>query len=55
LVSRGIAEERLIPQGRGEADPVVMCNDTLKPDLIQCLAPNRRVEIDAFTVLQTTN
>lgn len=52
LVAHGIKSERLVAEGHGEADPVVMCTDTNKPDLIQCLAPNRRVEIDEFTVLK---
>lgn len=52
LVMQGISPNRLIVEGHGEADPVVTCNDKQLPDLIQCLAPNRRVEIDEFSVIK---
>lgn len=33
-------------QGRGKDDPVVQCNDRNRQALIDCLAPNRRVELE---------
>lgn len=33
-------------QGRGKSNPQVQCAQKKREDLIQCLAPNRRVEID---------
>ncbi len=50
LVSSGIEANRLGAQGRGEANPVVMCTDKKRADLIQCLEPNRRVEIEPITL-----
>jgi OmpA-OmpF porin, OOP family len=52
LVGRGVKADRLIAEGHGESNPVVNCNEKNLPDLIQCLAPNRRVEIDQFTVVK---
>lgn len=50
IVSNGIEADRLTVEGRGEADPVVTCDNKNKTALIECLAPNRRVEIDQITV-----
>lgn len=50
LVSRGVEESRLQIVGKGEADPVVQCTETKKAALIECLKPNRRVEIDQVTI-----
>ncbi|MFM0210131.1 OmpA family protein [Paraburkholderia sediminicola] len=33
-------------QGRGKTNPLVTCTQTKRDELVQCLAPNRRVEID---------
>ena len=33
-------------RGRGKEDPLVQCNDRNRQALIDCLAPNRRVELD---------
>lgn len=33
-------------RGHGKEDPVVQCNDRNRQALIDCLAPNRRVELD---------
>jgi OOP family OmpA-OmpF porin len=52
MVSKGVAPDRLIAVGRGEVDPVAVCNDTNKPALIKCLAPNRRIEIDEMTIVK---
>ena len=50
LISKGIAPERLKAQGMGEANPVVTCNNKRRADLIKCLEPNRRVEVEQITV-----
>ena len=50
LVSSGIEASRLGAQGRGEANPVVVCTNKKRADLIQCLEPNRRVEIEPIAL-----
>ena len=50
LVSKGISGSRLDAQGRGEANPVVVCNDKNRPALIKCLEPNRRVEVEQIII-----
>ena len=50
LIAKGVGPARLRAQGKGEANPVVMCNDKKLSALIQCLEPNRRVEIDQITI-----
>ena len=50
LVGKGVAASRLEAIGRGEANPVVQCNDTDRARLIQCLEPNRRVEVEQITI-----
>ena len=50
LVSKGVDSSRLKAQGRGEANPVVVCTGKKMPALIQCLEPNRRVEVETFTI-----
>jgi OmpA-OmpF porin, OOP family len=52
LSQKGVAESRLIALGKGEENPVVQCNDKKKATLIECLAPNRRVEVDQITIEQ---
>jgi len=52
IVSRGVAADRLVAEGKGEADPVVQCDDKNKAALIKCLAPNRRVEIDEVKIVR---
>lgn len=52
LVQRGIDSTRLIALGKGEANPMVQCSETKKDALIECLAPNRRVEVDQVTIEQ---
>jgi OmpA-OmpF porin, OOP family len=48
IVSQGIAAERLVAVGKGEAQPKVECAGVkARKALIECLAPNRRVEIEA--------
>ena len=50
LVSKGIDGSRLNAIGKGEANPVVECNDKKRADLIKCLEPNRRVEVEQITI-----
>ena len=51
LVKKGVAPNRLIAVGKGEANPVVECKDMKKQaELIKCLEPNRRVEVEQITV-----
>ncbi len=52
LVQKGISDSRLIAIGKGEGNPVVQCNERKVPLLIECLAPNRRVEVDQITIEQ---
>ncbi len=50
LADKGVGVTRLSALGRGEASPKVMCNDRVRKDLIECLAPNRRVEVEQITI-----
>lgn len=47
LVGKGVASDRIDAEGRGEADPVKTCDDKSRTKLIGCLAPNRRVLVEA--------
>jgi OmpA-OmpF porin, OOP family len=48
LVSKGIAASRLYTEGKGERQPVKECKgDKKTKELIACLEPNRRVELEA--------
>ena len=48
LVSKGIAASRVYTEGKGERQPVKECKgNTKNKDLIACLEPNRRTEIEA--------
>ena len=51
LIAKGIDGNRLKAVGRGEENPVATdCNQKKKAELIECLAPNRRVEVEQITV-----
>jgi len=50
LTSKGIDANRLKAEGKGEANPVVVCKDKKRSVLIECLAPNRRVEVEQITL-----
>ena len=45
LVERGVPEERITAVGRGAVEPVVECDGGSSQRAIDCLAPNRRVEV----------
>ncbi len=53
LISKNVAPGRLSAVGKGKADPMVVCNDKKRSDLINCLEPNRRVEVEQFSFLQS--
>ena len=46
LVSKGIPANRIYTEGKGEKQPVKACPAMPRAKLIQCLQPNRRVEIE---------
>lgn len=47
LVQDGVAASRITASGRGSSQPVTSCDDALgREALIQCLRPDRRVEIE---------
>lgn len=54
LVSQGVEANRLQTAGKGEADPVVACNDIkgkvsgTNKKLVECLQPNRRVMVEVI-------
>ncbi len=50
LIGKGTDAGRLKAYGRGEENPVVTCNDRRRADLIKCLEPNRRVEVEQITI-----
>lgn len=52
LVSKNVSADRLFPQGKGKADPLVTCTEKKLKDLIVCLEPNRRVEVEQITIEQ---
>jgi OOP family OmpA-OmpF porin len=56
LESKGVAGNRLSAVGKGEADPVVECKTEKKhAELVKCLEPNRRVEIEPVTFTKQVN
>ncbi|MET0028084.1 MAG: OmpA family protein [Candidatus Thiodiazotropha sp.] len=49
LVDKGVPADRINTQSDGSSDPLVTCTGTKdKNQLISCLAPNRRVDIQAL-------
>jgi OmpA-OmpF porin, OOP family len=55
LTSKGVSGSRLNAQGKGESNPVVTCNDKKRADLIKCLEPNRRVEVEQIVIERRVN
>lgn len=46
LVNQGVTASNMTTKGMGEADPVIRCENTgNRAELVNCLAPNRRVSI----------
>ena len=45
LIKRGVPEDRITAVGRGAVEPVVECDGRATRETIDCLAPNRRVEV----------
>ncbi|RJG20476.1 OmpA family protein [Massilia cavernae] len=50
LVGKGIDGARLKAYGKGERNPVVVCTNTNRVELIKCLEPNRRVEVEQILI-----
>lgn len=50
LIAKGIDGSRLKAHGKGKASPVVTCTNKKRADLIKCLEPNRRVEVEQITI-----
>jgi OmpA-OmpF porin, OOP family len=50
LTNKGIAGSRMSAVGKGESNPVVTCTDKKMAALIQCLEPNRRVEVEQIVI-----
>ena len=48
LVQAGVPAQTMQVQGKGESEPKVQCAQTRRAELIDCLAPDRRVEIEVF-------
>ena len=49
LVSKGIPADRVFTEGKGESQPVTKgCNQKSRKALIDCLQPDRRVEIEVI-------
>jgi OmpA-OmpF porin, OOP family len=48
LVSQGVPKDKIETLGMGKTQPVpgVVCNQKNRKELIDCLAPNRRVEVE---------
>ena len=45
LLSRGVPDAKMVATGRGPYQPVAKCEGQSGQGLIDCLAPNRRVEL----------
>lgn len=52
LVGKGVEARRLRAVGKGESQPVVQCSQKSQAELIKCLEPNRRVEVEQITIEQ---
>ena len=50
LTNKGIAASRLTAVAKGESNPVVVCTNKKRADLINCLEPNRRVEVEQIVI-----
>lgn len=52
LLSGKLDQDIIRVRGLGSRDPVVQCDQQAKQALIDCLAPNRRVEIRVIDILR---
>ncbi|MFZ6773851.1 OmpA family protein [Undibacterium sp. SXout7W] len=50
LEGKGVSANRMSVFGKGENNPIVQCTEKSRSKLIDCLEPNRRVEIDQITI-----
>ncbi|KAF1685434.1 hypothetical protein B1992_11865 [Pseudoxanthomonas broegbernensis] len=50
LVERGVPVTSITAEGHGKAEPLVECKDVPAGRLVDCLAPNRRVEISGVAM-----
>lgn len=49
FLEEGLSKQNLLIKGVGETSPVVVCEDDQRDDaLLDCLMPNRRVEIEIY-------
>ncbi|MDI9333164.1 MAG: OmpA family protein [Cytophagales bacterium] len=48
LMQQGVSANRLNAAGKGESNPIAVCTDKKHANLVECLAPNRRVEVEQF-------
>ncbi len=56
FVEMGFDDAEINAVGRGETSPVVYCDDGLSREaLIECLQPNRRVEVDVYEGADSAN
>jgi outer membrane protein OmpA-like peptidoglycan-associated protein len=54
LVSKGIPSDSILTESEGSADPLVSCTaDKTMTDKINCLAPDRRADVDALLASHT--
>lgn len=54
LIAKNIPAEHISASGVGKSNPLVECNQSKRDDkLIRCLEPNRRFEIEAWTISKT--
>ena len=52
LVSRGVPPDYIEAGGQGSANPLVGCEGERGAALVECLAPNRRTEVE-FSAMET--
>jgi OOP family OmpA-OmpF porin len=55
LTAQGVQAERIAATGKGPANPVAACTKEKGKALIQCLEPNRRVEVEQITIERRVN
>lgn len=48
LAAHGVPADRIVTGGRGDTAPLVQCANRDRGALVECLQPNRRVEIEVF-------